>query len=119
MVSQSCSHPAETEQLARVRIRLGLPVGAACVLLAFGLTGARAATGSLDSYLTPYWSVPADQAPLFVSDSTSTDLMLSDARFAAQGWRWSPGTYASIAVLVRVDSLRSVTLARIGGLYGP
>lgn len=119
MNSRPALNTTESDSTSSVRVRLAWPVGAVCVLLAVGLGGVRTGAFGANSYLTPYWSVPADQAPLFLAESNSTDLMMSDAQFAAQGWRWSPGTCAWIAVLVRVDALRSVALARIGGLYGP
>jgi hypothetical protein len=54
-----------------------------------------------------------------VTDSSNLGTLNADGNFVAQGWRWSPGTNAWIAVLVRVEVLEAIGLVRIGGLYGP
>ena len=65
------------------------------------------------------WAAPFNEAPVFVTASSNLGTLDSDVNFMTQGWRWSPGTNAWIAVLVRVEVLQAMGLARIGGLYGP
>jgi hypothetical protein len=99
--------------------RAAWAAGACCLLFAVGTGGGRPGTSAFASSSASLWAAPVDEVPACVSDSSSLDAQLSDARFVAQGWRWSPGSTAWIAVLVRVDVLKAVGLARIGGLYGP
>lgn len=99
--------------------RAAWTAGACCLLLAVGSNGGRLGAGSFASSNAAFWAAPVDEAPSFVSDTSNLDAALSDVRFVTQGWRWSPGSSAWIGVLVRVDALRTVGLARIGGLYGP
>jgi len=93
--------------------------GACCLLLALGATANQACAKSHISCDTGYWAAPVEEAPSFVTGSAGSAAHESDVTFVAQGWRWSPGTNAWIAVLVRVDSLKAIASARIGGLYGP
>ena len=95
-----------------------LAAGTLLFLLAAGSDAAR----NFNRFADPTASVlvaPMDEAPSYVSDESHQDQLLADVHFSAQGWRWSAGTSAWIAVLVRVDALKTVGLARIGGLYGP
>lgn len=94
-------------------------VSACCLLVALGTTAIRANASQAAVSEAGYWAAPVDEAPAFAADSASNTASQSDVTFVAQGWRWSPGTNAWIAVLVRVDSLRAIAFARIGGLYGP
>ncbi len=94
-------------------------MSACCLLFVVATQGRQVRAGSFSACEASYWAAPATEAPAFVGDSSNIDLILSDARFVAEGWRWSPGSTAWIAVLVRVDLLKTVALARIGGLYGP
>ena len=93
--------------------------GACCLLLALGATANQAFAKSNLTCDVGYWAAPVDEAPAFVTGSAGSAALESDVTFVAQGWRWSPGTNAWIAVLVRVDSLKAIASARIGGLYGP
>jgi len=99
--------------------RAACVVGACCLLVATGARAGSLGTSTLANSNAALWAAPVDQAPDFVGHSFNVDMILSDVRFAAQGWRWSPGSTAWIAVLVRVDTLKAVGMARIGGLYGP
>ena len=95
-----------------------LAAGTLLVLVAAGSDGSRNSNRFANA--TSFVHATAmDEAPSFVSDGTQQGQLLADVRFAAQGWRWSAGTCAWIAVLVRVGALRAVALGRIGGLYGP
>lgn len=117
LVTTHSSNPTMDRRTAITRA--AWTAGACCLLLAMGTNAGRLGAGSLASSNAALWAAPVDEAPSFVSDTSNLDAALSDVRFVTQGWRWSPGSSAWIAVLVRVDALRAVGLARIGGLYGP
>lgn len=99
-------------------IRAVCTAGACCLLFASSAHGGQPGP-SAPAFSGGAWAAPVEQAPVFVSETSNLDARLSDVRFVAQGWRWSPGSNAWIAVLVRVDALKVVGLARIGGRYGP
>jgi len=98
---------------------LALAAGTLLVLLAAGSDASRNSNRFDNPSSSSVLAAAMDEAPSFVSDGTQQGQLLADVHFAAQGWRWSAGTSAWIAVLVRVDALRAVALGRIGGLYGP
>ena len=93
--------------------------GACCLLFSLGATANQATSASSFVSDAGMWAAPVDEAPLFVTDSSNTGTLTSDVNFVAQSWRWSPGTNAWIAVLVRVQVLEAIGLVRVGGLYGP
>ncbi len=99
--------------------RAAWAAGACCLLFAVGTDGGKLGTSAFASSSDSLWAAPVYEVPACISHSSSLDAQRNDARFVAQGWRWSPGSSAWIAVLVRVDALKTVGLARIGGLYGP
>jgi len=93
--------------------------GACCLLFAVGTHAGQLGRGEFAASSDSLWAAPVDEAPVFAGDTPNLEVILSDALFVAQGWRWSPGSTAWIAVLVRVNALKTVGLARMGGLYGP
>lgn len=119
MADPKADHLGTDAESTPARQCFGWLLSAACMMLALGLGSQASANHRYPAVSSSHWSVTADEAPSYLSESTSKELANSDALFAVQGWRWSSGTRASIAVLVRVESMRSVTLTRIGGLYGP
>ncbi len=107
-------HPCQHSAAARA----AWTAGACCFLFAVGTDGGRLCKNAV-GLSSAFLAAPVVEVSAFAANSPHLDAMLSDVRFAAQGWRWSPGSTAWIAVLVRVDALKTVGLARIGGLYGP
>lgn len=116
MVDQPSKAPAASRVCV---IRTLFATGACCLLLVGAAQGGPSRARLLSDQQSALWLISACEAASYPSHLPNVDLTLSDARFVAQGWRWSPGSTAWVAVLVRVDSLNTIALSRIGGLYGP